>query len=281
MTEQAARGYDAIKVYDNLDAEVYRAILETAREHGLPVVGHAPLALGLEGVLGGRQATIEHLTGYLDPDAAEFLIPEDQLDAYAARTREAGVWNVPTLSLYPKNSVSPERQAELERQPGQQYLSPARRAMNRFNYSQMSGTHTYAGENYPERIAALNRTTIHALHRAGAGLLLGTDALNPYQIPGYSAHEELAALVQAGLSPYEALRAGTHDAALALGQLDRVWHGGRGQARRPALAGCQSVGGRGPHNFDRRRDGARALAGAERTRIDVGWTRGLICTNSA
>jgi imidazolonepropionase-like amidohydrolase len=49
---------------------------------------------------------------------------------------------------------------------------------------------------------------------------LGTDALNPYQIPGYSAHEELVYLVQAGLTPYEALRAGTHDAALALGQLE-------------------------------------------------------------
>ena len=104
VAEQAARGYDAIKVYDSLDAEVYRAILETAREHGMPVVGHAPFAPGLEGVLASGQATIEHLTGYLDPDSAEFLIPEDQLDAYAARTREAGVWNVPTLSLYPKTA---------------------------------------------------------------------------------------------------------------------------------------------------------------------------------
>ena len=92
--------------------------------------------------------------------------------------------------------------------------------MNRFNDPQMSGTHTFAGESYPERIAALNRTTIHALHQAGAGLLLGTRCfLKPNDIPGYSAHEELAALAQAGLSPYEALRAGTHDAALALGQL--------------------------------------------------------------
>jgi len=225
VAEQAVRGYDAIKVYDNLDSEVYRAILETAREQGLPVVGHAPFAPGLEGVLSGGQVTIEHLTGYLDPDAAKFTIPEEQLDAYAARTREAGVWNVPTLSLYPKNNVSRERQEKLERQPGQQYLAPARRAMNRFNYLQMSKTHSYAaqaapGESYPERIAALNQVVMQALHRAGAGILLGTDALNPYQIPGYSAHEELVYLVQAGLTPYEALRAGTHDAALALGRLN-------------------------------------------------------------
>jgi hypothetical protein len=39
-------------------------------------------------------------------------------------------------------------------------------------------------------------------------------------ILGYLAHEELAYLVGAGLTPYEALRAGTHDAALVLGHLD-------------------------------------------------------------
>jgi imidazolonepropionase-like amidohydrolase len=217
---QAARGYDLIKVYDYLDAEVYRAIMEAAQGRGMPVVGHVPFAVGIDNVLAGGQLTIEHLTGYIDPDAARFLIPEDQLDVYAVRTRESGVWNVPTLSLYPKNSVSPERLKELKRQLGLQYLSPGRRALNGFNYSQMSRGHESAGESYPETIAELNLAMTRALHQAGAGILLGTDALNPYQIPGYSAHEEMAYLVRAGLSPYEALRAGTHDAALVLGSLD-------------------------------------------------------------
>jgi imidazolonepropionase-like amidohydrolase len=217
---QAGQGYDFIKVYDHLDAETYRAILGAARERGLPVVGHAPFAAGIEGVLSGGQATIEHLTGYIDADAVRFLIPEDQLAEYAARTRAARVWNVPTLALYPKNGVSPTRLRELEHQPGMAYLSPSRKALNQFLYSQMTGGHTYAGGDYPERIAALNLAMTRALHEAGAGLLLGTDALNPYHLPGYSAHEELGYLVQAGLSPYEALQAGTHDAALALGKLN-------------------------------------------------------------
>jgi hypothetical protein len=61
-----------------------------------------PFAVGIENVLAGGQLTIEHLTGYIDPDGARFLIPEDRLDIFTARTREAGAWNVPTLSLYPR-----------------------------------------------------------------------------------------------------------------------------------------------------------------------------------
>ena len=56
-----------------------------------------------------------------------------------------------------------------------------------------------------------------ALHEAGARLLLGTDCATPFIIAGWSAHRELELLVEAGLTPYEALRAGTVDAAAYLG----------------------------------------------------------------
>ena len=55
----------------------------------------------------------------------------------------------------------------------------------------------------------LRRRLILELHQAGAGLLLGSDAPQAFNVPGYSAHRELAVLVAAGLSPYEALRTGT------------------------------------------------------------------------
>lgn len=57
-----------------------------------------------------------------------------------------------------------------------------------------------------------------ALRDAGAGLLLGTDAsASWYLVPGFSTHEELKLLVEAGLTPYEAIRTGTSDAAEFLG----------------------------------------------------------------
>jgi imidazolonepropionase-like amidohydrolase len=57
-----------------------------------------------------------------------------------------------------------------------------------------------------------------AAHLAGVGVLLGTDAGDSFIFPGSSAHEELAELVAAGLSPAEALGAGTWRAAEFLGR---------------------------------------------------------------
>lgn len=47
------------------------------------------------------------------------------------------------------------------------------------------------------------------LYDAGAHILLGTDTPNPFVVQGFSIHNELRNLVQAGLTPYEALKAGT------------------------------------------------------------------------
>ncbi len=55
------------------------------------------------------------------------------------------------------------------------------------------------------------------LHEAKVPLLAGSDAGAPHGVfPGYSLHEELSLLVQAGLSPYEALRTATVNPAIYL-----------------------------------------------------------------
>ena len=62
---------------------------------------------------------------------------------------------------------------------------------------------------------------VHTLHQAGARILLGTDEPNFPMMPGFSVHRELSVLVEAGLTLFEALRAGTRDAAEYLGTLDQ------------------------------------------------------------
>jgi adenine deaminase len=52
---------------------------------------------------------------------------------------------------------------------------------------------------------------------AGVRILVGTDAMNTGVVPGFSAHDEMADLVAAGLTPYQALRAATANAAEFLG----------------------------------------------------------------
>ncbi|UHQ22083.1 CIA30 family protein [Lysobacter sp. 5GHs7-4] len=62
---------------------------------------------------------------------------------------------------------------------------------------------------------------VRRLHAAGVTLLAGTDAGNPGTTHGASQHAELALLVQAGLSPLEALRAATSAPAERFGLSDR------------------------------------------------------------
>ena len=66
------------------------------------------------------------------------------------------------------------------------------------------------------------RRMVKALQDSGAGLLLGTDAVDlvPNLMPGFAVHRELQALVRAGLTPYQALRTGTYNVAEYFGTLD-------------------------------------------------------------
>jgi imidazolonepropionase-like amidohydrolase len=56
-------------------------------------------------------------------------------------------------------------------------------------------------------------------HRASIPILAGTDTMNPQCFPGFGIHDELALLVDAGLSPLAALQAATRNAAQFMGQL--------------------------------------------------------------
>src|SRR5436853_6542537 len=71
-----------------------------------------------------------------------------------------------------------------------------------------------------------------AMHDSGVRLLVGTDAMNTGVIPGFSAHDEMAELVAAGLTPFEALRAATANAAEFL----------NGTAGRARTAGTVAIG---------------------------------------
>jgi imidazolonepropionase-like amidohydrolase len=57
------------------------------------------------------------------------------------------------------------------------------------------------------------------IYRAGVRILAGSDSWNPFIFPGFTLHDELALLVDAGLSPMAALQAATRNAAEWMGML--------------------------------------------------------------
>ena len=74
-------------------------------------------------------------------------------------------------------------------------------------------------ENPPERVEWLQRQWKNdlriaaLLHRHGVRMLAGSDSLDVMVFPGPSLHRELQLLVEIGLTPAEALRSATYDAA--------------------------------------------------------------------
>ena len=100
VNQQIEQGYDFIKVYDYIDLPTYEAIIETAQARGVMVVGHTPKKVGLERVLSSGQVTIEHLSGIIDNDAGEYIIPESELPKYAKMAADAGAYICPTIAVY-------------------------------------------------------------------------------------------------------------------------------------------------------------------------------------
>ena len=130
-----------------------------------------------------------------------------ELPALAESIRSAGVWNCPTLVL---NQVIPE-DAEWHRRFA--LVPPDILERYRKMYPQWNPDVALTLQAYQQSISMTR-----ALHEAGAHLLAGTDAFKPTVLPGFSLFQELQSFVEAGLTPYQAIRAGTADAAIFLHQ---------------------------------------------------------------
>jgi imidazolonepropionase-like amidohydrolase len=231
LASEKAAGYDFVKVYSRLGKDAYLGILAAAKKHGLRVVGHVPDAVGLDSVLAADgQESIEHLLGYLmavQEDHSPALgkpefgansrvalahVDDAKLADIVRRTKAAGVWNCVTLVFFERFAALDDRDALL-RLPAVKYVSPEQLAdWDPKKDFRMQGMTTKDFATMRALVAFDERVT-RALRDAGARQLLGTDTSNPFVIAGFAVHEELALLVEAGLTPFEALRAGTADAA--------------------------------------------------------------------
>ena len=91
-------GYDFVKVYTGLGADAFEEVARTAAEIGLPVVGHVPVAVGLERMLAARPRSIEHVEELTR--GRDLFFDASRLAELAARVRASGAWVCPTLSTY-------------------------------------------------------------------------------------------------------------------------------------------------------------------------------------
>ncbi|HJP05578.1 MAG: amidohydrolase [Chromatiales bacterium] len=226
VDEQVAAGYDFLKVHMGLTRVAYDGVVAAAERHDIPVAGHVAPDIGLWRALEARQATIDHLDSYLRAlvsDAADVSdledgllgapytphVDESKIAVVARATRDAGTWNAPTLTLA-ENFVGPYD--ESRPLTGAEYMPPkiVRSWVGLATVYQKSITDPEDAQ----RFLSYRKRLVKALHDEDAGLLLGSDAPQVFNVPGFSLHNELDLMVEAGLTRAEALTTGTLNPAV-------------------------------------------------------------------
>jgi imidazolonepropionase-like amidohydrolase len=231
VAEQKKAGYDLLKIHPGVPRTAFDALAAAADRASIRFAGHVPADVGLQRALDARYWTIDHLDGYVEalaragaPASQGFGInlvahvDESRIPALVERTRAAGTWNVPTESLL-EHTHGPDDPEAMRRWPEMRYAAPGQ--VDQWVAGKRKNAQAYPAEQR-ERFIALRRRLIKALQDGGAGLLLGSDAPQTWNVPGFSIHRELAGYVAAGLTPYQALATGTRNVAVHLGTLERT-----------------------------------------------------------
>jgi len=228
VRDQRAAGYDLLKIHPGLSSRVFHAVADTANAEGIHFAGHVTGAVGLLGSLAAGQHTIDHLDGFIETLVApEHLanrrpswfgadiamhVDEARIESLVAALKDAGAAVVPTETLLENITGSLD---ELTAREEFAYLPPN---LRRGYSNSVSGSANAFTPATSEAFLSLRKRLILESFRGGVPILLGSDSPQIFNVPGFSIHHELSAMVEAGLTPYEALATGTTAPATFYGQ---------------------------------------------------------------
>jgi imidazolonepropionase-like amidohydrolase len=210
--------------------------VQAARKAGLPVAGHAPEGINVTELADAGQKSIEHLHELLAASSRRDeevrtgkpeTVTERQMaaaEAYHPATAAAlfrklaakGTWVTPTLTVHRTIARYPDPLITAD--PRLRHVPPGLLPA----WEQRRGPTGAVDPLGRQRVFERYKDIVRGLHEAGVKLLAGSDVPNPYVYPGSSLHDELALLVECGLTPAEVLRMSTLEAAEYLGLSDTL-----------------------------------------------------------
>jgi len=245
-----ADGFDFVKVYSGLARPAFFALAEEARKEGIPFAGHLPGAIRATEASAAGMKSMEHLFGLLfavssqeeeirreqaalfkqpstrERDAAFRALGARAIETYDPARAAAlwrafkanGTWQVPTFTVlhFEAFSGDPAHAAD----PRLRYMPASVKSLWASAQATRVKDVSPEGFAFQERLFQRRLALVGEMHRAGVGILAGSDVLNPYCYPGFGLHDELEWLVKAGLPPMAALQAATRDAAAFLQRND-------------------------------------------------------------
>lgn len=225
-------GADFVKVYNTLSRPSYVALAAAATRRGLPIAGHLPFTVSVRDALGVGHRSFEHA-------GPELLTLDCVLEGKARYSRLLGVWGARGYGAYLagldslRAARTPDCTRDLQALLAEREAFVVPTVVNTIRDSltvdwraiaQLDSTARAACDGTVAMFHAaqnVERRRYHddfledlgTLHRGGVTLVAGTDFPNACVVPGASLHDELVWLTRAGLTPYEALRAATVNAA--------------------------------------------------------------------
>lgn len=232
VTAYQKEGFDFLKIHPGIKREVFDQVVITANEVGIPFAGHVPVDVGIRHAIESNYAAIDHVDGFIEGlvPAEANVKPEDNgffgynfapladvtkipellalLSAEQAGSRKHTIWIVPTQSLY-ERWFAPATADDLLQDPEMKYMPASTLA----NWKERKGQYTTDNSDFNEaqwqQFNDIRRQLIKALQDGGHGILLGSDAPQLFNVPGFSIHHEIAGMSRAGLTPLQILQAGT------------------------------------------------------------------------
>lgn len=238
-------GYDLIKLTMYISKPVYDATIAEARTRGIGVVGHVEPPVGLQAAFAARQQ-LEHLDTFIEEALSDAspsrqsvtqggvfasqpwitldFVDNRKLDSLAGAAARAGVFIGPTQNVFNTAFGIGETRAQLEDRPDWAFWPPRMRrgylnAHTRYWDPARAGEKTEARR---RRYVEVRDRLVKAIQDSGGKLLAGSDTPEWFHMYGWGLHRELQALVKAGLTPLQALRAATVNPAEFLGA-SREW----------------------------------------------------------
>ena len=238
------QGVDFVKVLSDFPPATYFAIADECRKQGMRLVGHVPDGVNAGEAAAAGQNSIEHLSGiFMASSSREEELRKQLLDAIANRNgpgysaanraaensfdpkkaaalfavfREKGTWQVPTLVWWRAQTQFAD--LKLGEQPELRFVpASARKDWNPEDMLKQISPATLAGF---KTMLPRYLETVNVMRHAQVAILAGTDGPDPFVIPGFSLHEELKLLLEAGMTPLEVLQSATLRSAEILGRAD-------------------------------------------------------------
>ena len=205
VDDLARQGVDFIKVHEHLSRETYFAIAYEARLLGIPFAGHVPVgpngfAVSAIEASNAGQKSLEHFYGI--PFAPDDPTVPEMLAAF----RRNGTWVCPTLIVFWNRAHFKELnagRASIVKQVAPSLVSFWDGQLKEFS----------PDEKVPNILLSVRTAEIKILATAHIPLLAGTDLGFAYVLPS-DLSKELELMVDAGLTPMEALRTATINPAI-------------------------------------------------------------------